>query len=99
MPTGAEPMARWMDGYLVTLLGLIDAMHPKIIKELREELGEVLADIMRKSMITGEIPQDWRDANIVPIYKKGNRSEPGNYRPVSLTCIVCKVMERIIKNH
>ena len=53
---------------------------------------------MRKSMITGEIPQDWRDAKIVPIYKKGNRSEPGNYRPVSLTCIVCKVMERIIKN-
>jgi len=44
-----------------------------------------LADIKTKLMLTGEVPQDWRDANVVPIYKKGNRSEPGNYRPVSLT--------------
>ena len=50
----------------------IDAMHPQIIKELREEVGEVLVDIMRISMITGEIPQDWKDSNSVPIYKKGN---------------------------
>ena len=46
----------------------IDAMHPQKMKELREELGEVLANIMRKSMLTGEILQDRSDANIVPIY-------------------------------
>ena len=41
---------------------------------------------------------DWRDASITAIFKKGNRSEPGNYRPVSLTSIICKIMESIIKD-
>lgn len=76
----------------------IDAVHPRVLKEVRVELGEVLANIMNRSLLTGEIPQDWRDAIIVPLFKKGNRSEPPNYRPVSLTSIVCKVMERIIKD-
>jgi len=43
-------------------------MRPQIIKEIREELGEVLANIMRKLMLTGEILQDRSDANIVLIY-------------------------------
>jgi len=75
-----------------------DAMHPKFLKEVREELGGILSNIMEQSMKTGEIPQEWRDALIVPIFKKGNRNEASNYRPVSLTSIVCKVMERIIKD-
>jgi len=74
-----------------------DAMHPKFLKEVSEELGGILAHIMEQSMVTGVIPQDWRDALIVPIFKKGSRNEAKNYRPVSLTSIVCKVMERIIK--
>ena len=76
----------------------IDALHPKFLFEVREEIGEVMAELMNKSMQTGEIPQDWRDAIVVPLFKKGNRSEASNYRPVSLTCIICKVMERIIKD-
>ena len=75
-----------------------DAMHPKFLKEVSEELGGILSHIMEQSMKTGEIPQDWRDALIVPIFKKGSRNEAKNYRPVSLTSIVCKVMERIIKD-
>ena len=50
-------------------------------------------------MQTGDVPQEWRDALIVPLFKKGNRSDPGNYRPVSLTSVVCKVMERIVKDN
>ena len=74
-----------------------DEIHPKFLKEVKEEVGGILAHIMEQSMKTGEIPQDWRDALIVPIFKKGSRSEAKNYRPVSLTSIVCKVMEKIIK--
>ena len=44
------------------------------------------------------MPQDWRDGNIAPIFKKGSKKEPGNYRPISLTSIQCKVMESIIKD-
>ena len=45
---------------------------------------------------TGEVPTDWREANVAPIYKKGNKSEAVNYRPVSLTCIACKLLEHIV---
>ena len=45
---------------------------------------------------TGSIPEDWRMANVVPAYKKGKNSLPSNYRPISLTCIACKMMEHII---
>ena len=45
---------------------------------------------------TGEVPQDWRDANVVPIFKKGDRHQPSNYRPVSLTSVVYKVLEHIV---
>src|SRR5215813_8712498 len=49
------------------------------------------------SMRSGVIPQDWRNANVVPIFKKGDSSDPGNYRPVSLTSVVGKLMEAVIK--
>lgn len=58
----------------------------------------MLAFIFQQSIDTGEVPQDWRTANIVPIFKKGNRSKPANYRPVSLTAIPCKIMEHIISS-
>ena len=47
-------------------------------------------------MTTGVIPTIWKEAHVSAVFKKGSRSQPGNYRPISLTCIVCKVMERII---
>src|SRR6218665_2202121 len=76
----------------------IDELHPKFLHEVREEIREVIAQIFKKSMQTGDIPQEWRDALIVPLFKKGNRSDPCNYRPVSLTTVVCKIMERIVKD-
>ena len=47
-------------------------------------------------MATGVVPQDWRDANVTPLFKKGSRNKVNNYRPVSLTSQVCKLLERII---
>ncbi|XP_038671336.1 uncharacterized protein LOC119975618, partial [Scyliorhinus canicula] len=57
-----------------------------------------LALIFRSSLATGIVPEDWRIANVVPLFKKGSRDNPGNYRPVSLTSVVGKVLERIIKD-
>ena len=57
------------------------------------------AQIFNKSMQTGDVPREWGDALIVPLFKKGNRSEPCNYRLVSLTSVVCKAMERIVKDN
>ena len=49
-------------------------------------------------MEEGVVPQEWKSANVTPIYKKGSKGVPGNYRPVSLTCILCKVMESVIRD-
>ena len=43
-----------------------------------------------------KIPSDWTKANVSPVFKKGNKNDPANYRPISLTCILYKVMEHII---
>ena len=55
--------------------------------------------LFRRSYVTGEVPDDWRHANIVPTYKKGDKTDPGNYRPTSLTRITCKLMEHIISSN
>ena len=47
-------------------------------------------------MTTGKIPEDWKHANVCPVFKKGNKHNAINYRPISLTCILCKIMEHII---
>src|SRR5215813_11252394 len=74
-----------------------DSVYPRFLIEGAEELAEALSSIFDSSMRTGVVPRDWRHANVVPIFKKGDRGEPGNYRPVSLTSIVGKLMETIIK--
>ena len=54
---------------------------------------------MNKSLSEGTVPHIWKLAHITPMYKKGSKSDCGNYRPVSLTSVVCKVLETIIREH
>ncbi|PKU39506.1 hypothetical protein llap_10188 [Limosa lapponica baueri] len=63
---------------------------------LTQEIAEPLFIIYQQSWQTGEVPPDWRLANVTPIHKKGRKDDPGNYRPVSLTLVPGKVMEQII---
>ena len=73
-----------------------DAIPARTLKLAAEELAPVLTLIFQKSLDTGEIPLLWRQANITPIFKKGDRTLPANYRPVSLTSICSKILEHII---
>ncbi len=75
-----------------------DELHPRVLKELAEVVCEPLAKIYTATLKTGIFPLIWRDANVTAIFKKGDKKEPGNYRPVSLTCITCKIMESIIRD-
>ena len=52
-----------------------------------------------KSMSTGTLSRDWVCANVVPVFKRNDRHVPGNYRPISLTSIVVKTMERVIHSN
>ena len=75
-----------------------DAIHPRILYELREVICKPLHKIFKTSMETGKIPEEWRHANVTAIHKKGSRLIASNYRPVSLTSVVCKTMETLIRN-
>ena len=75
-----------------------DGMHPRVLKELAHELSEPLAIIFNTSMRQSKIPDDWKLADVTAIHKKGDKRLPENYRPISLTSIVCKVMEKLVRN-
>jgi hypothetical protein len=74
-----------------------DDIPPILLNKCAGALSSPLAEIFRDSLSAGVLPKDWLQAIVVPIYKrKGKTSDPGNYRPVSLTSACCKVMEHIV---
>ncbi len=75
-----------------------DGLPSVIFSKLADILCFPLASIFRVSFYSHSIPEVWRTATVIPLFKKGKRSELGNYRPVSLTCVCCRVMERIVKS-
>ena len=76
-----------------------DKVHAKILNECRYELAELLCSLMQNSWDKGEIPEDWKCANITAIHKKDAKSDPNNCRPLSLTSICCKIIEKMIRKH
>ena len=70
-----------------------------MLNMLAPELAPIVHSIFTQSLDTGELPRDWSLANVAPIFKKGNRVLAENYRPVSLTCITCKLFEHIVCRH
>ena len=76
-----------------------DNIMPRVLKECAGSVAPLFRQIFQKSLCTGELPEDWLTANVCPILKKGNRSDPANYRPVSLTSIPCKLLEHIIHSN
>ena len=73
-----------------------DGLHPRVLRELVDVVAKPLSIILPQSWLTGDVLADWRLANVTPIFKKGQKDDPGSYRPISLTSMPGKVMERII---
>ena len=76
-----------------------DYLQRHLLKQLAEELSSIYAHIFQCSLDSGELPHVWKTVNVAPIYKKGPVSEAVNYRPFSLTCIPCKLLEHILCSH
>ena len=76
-----------------------DGLHPRILKDLSVQLAQPLFILFRMSLETGMLPDDWKIAQISPIFKKGHRYKPGNYRPVSLTAVFCKILEKLVRRN
>ena len=73
-----------------------DLIPGRMLNMLAPELAPIVYAIFTHSLDTGELPRHWSLANVAPIFKKGNRGLAENYRPISLTCITCKLFEHFL---
>ena len=69
------------------------------MKEYSTYIAPILHIIFRESLSKGQLPEDWKKAHIIPVFKKGNKHDASNYRPVSLTSICCKTLEHVVASH
>ena len=77
----------------------VDGISPKILKQTVEQISTPLAHVFNMSLPEGTVPLEWKEANIIPLFKKGSRNKSVNYRPVSLTSVICILLETIIRYH
>ncbi|KAL5263730.1 hypothetical protein ACHWQZ_G008940 [Mnemiopsis leidyi] len=77
-----------------------DGVHPKLLKSLADDSSfvEAVVKLFRKCTDSGELPKIWKSASLTALFKNGSKTDPLNYRPVSLTCIMCKVYEKILRD-
>ena len=86
-------LLRKLDAY--KSMGL-DGLHPRVLRGLADVVAKPLSIIFQQSWVTGDVPVDWKLANVTSIFKKGQKDGPGSYRPISLTSVSGKIMEWIV---
>ena len=96
---GLNGVAKQLEAITPNKASGLDEIPAKVLKETANEIAPIIHHIFQQSYTSGQLPEAWKTALVTAIYKKGNKSEPANYRPISLTCILCKVMEHIVLSH
>ena len=95
-----EPgVAKLLSKIVTTKASGPDEIPNLLLKELSQEIAPILTFIFNQTLQQGCVPQDWKEANIAPIYKKDDKHLASNYRPISLTCVCSKLMEHIVVHH
>ena len=77
----------------------LDGISCKMLKETADSIAPSFTRLLKLSLSTAEVPSYWKQANVLPVFKKGDQSDFGNYRPVSLLNVSSKVCEKIIFKH
>ena len=73
-----------------------DGMSHKMLRGVSKSVSKPLCILMNRSFEEGIFPDIWKFANVIPIFKKGDKSQPSNYRPVALLCFIGKLQERTV---
>ena len=103
LPSGMQESSPVMEDFDISVAGILkllknlkpgkaagpDSLKPILLKELRKEIAPIMQVIFERSIKTGKLPSEWCCAQVSPIFKKGDKSSPANYRPISLTSILC----------
>jgi hypothetical protein len=76
-----------------------DGLPPVVFKSLKHQIVTPIAIIFSRILQSGRLPDEWKTATVKPIFKKCKSSDVNNYRPISLTCVCCKMFESVLKNH
>ena len=92
-----EDVLKLLQGLKPDKLPGTDMIHPRVLKECAHQLAHPLFRLFRTSLDEGNVPKDWKSGNKIPIYKEGSRTSVDNYRPVSLTSVISKVMEKLLR--
>ena len=73
-----------------------EGIHPRVVKEVADVVARPPSIIFEKSWRSGDVSDAWKRANVIPIYKKGPKEEPGNYRPISFNSLPGKVIKQVL---
>ena len=76
----------------------LDKLPPRFIKDGFEGIATPLTHLLNLSLTTSRVLAEWKAARVTPIYKKGSKLEPGNYRPISILPCISKIIERIVND-
>lgn len=95
----AEGISKLITNLKVPTSSGIDSINSKILKNTTDTSSLFLCLLFNQSLSSGELPDDWKIGKVVPVFKSGDSHSPHNYRPISLTCIPCKLLEHIIASH
>ncbi len=100
---------RWFERHYASALRLFlgqwtvsegaDEIHPRILTSLADYLAAPMAKLFNNSLETGIIPAEWKSSSICPIHKEGSKNDVANYRPICLTSVACKILEKILKEN
>ena len=75
-----------------------DKLSARLLRETAHVIAPALSNIFQLLLDRFEVPTDWRDARVCAIFKTGDRYDPGNYRPISITCLRSEILEHIVNN-
>jgi len=94
-----EAVEKCLSNLNITKAAGPDSIPCRFLKELSFEIAPILSSIFQQSLKDDVVPSDWKNADVAPAFKKGGRNLAENYRPISLTCVCCKMLEHIISSH